>query len=52
MVYSLTAVARPAAAMSGAPTIAREARRPTPGTPEECAKVVLVCIYESDLPRV
>ena len=25
--------------------IAREARRPTRGTPEECADAVLVCIY-------
>jgi hypothetical protein len=39
-VCNLAAVARPAAAWSGAPTIAREARRPTRGTPEESVNVV------------
>ena len=34
-VCNLAVVARPAAAISRAPTIAREARRPTRGTPEE-----------------
>ncbi|HEX7445214.1 MAG TPA: hypothetical protein VF300_02380 [Methanothrix sp.] len=35
VVCSLTVVTRPVAALSGAPTLAREARRPTRGTPEE-----------------
>jgi len=45
LVCSLATVAWPPAALSGAPTVAREARRPTRGTPEECADVVLACIY-------
>ena len=28
------------------PIIAREARRPTRGTPEECVMLFLACIYE------
>ena len=40
IICNFVAVAWPAAALSGAPAIAREARRPTRGTPEECANVV------------
>jgi len=41
----LTAVARPPAAWSGTPTIAREARRADSRYPEECADVVFACNY-------
>ena len=43
LVYSLPAVARPAAALSGIPTIAREARRADSRNPGR--RAVLVCVY-------
>ena len=46
LVCSLTAVAWPPRPRAAPLTIAREARRPTRGIPEECADAFLACIYE------